>query len=315
MTELKTVTEITLDVEGECLHYLVSAKQGDKSTRYIKARIVHDGTDITVPSGVTVRANIRKPDGKTCYNECTWESNNYAVLCLTNQALAAAGTAYCDFELRDANDVHILSTQSFTIEVERSERNEGAIESSDELTALDKKTQEIIKETQNKANEAIEKANAATESANKAATAANNAAQQAKSTADAAAKQATATANTAAANAEKTASDAAKRATDTANTAAANAEKTDSDAAKRATDTANTAAANAEKTASDAADKANKAAETVETAKKGAETAATNANTKAEAADAATKKVLESVGHLTFTVNTDDGGLDITYTE
>lgn len=293
MTELKTVTEITLDVEGECLHYLVSAKQGDKSTRYIKARIVHDGTDITVPSGVTVRANIRKPDGKTCYNECTWESNNYAVLCLTNQALAAAGTAYCDFELRDANDVHILSTQSFTIEVERSERNEGAIESSDELTALDKKTQEIIKETQNKANEAIEKANAATESANKAATAANNAAQQAKSTADAAAKQATATANTAAANAEKTASD----------------------AAKRATDTANTAAANAEKTASDAADKANKAAETVETAKKGAETAATNANTKAEAADAATKKVLESVGHLTFTVNTDDGGLDITYTE
>lgn len=293
MTELKTVTEITLDVEGECLHYLVSAKQGDKSTRYIKARIVHDGTDITVPSGVTVRANIRKPDGKTCYNECTWESNNYAVLCLTNQALAAAGTAYCDFELRDANDVHILSTQSFTIEVERSERNEGAIESSDELTALDKKTQEIIKETQNKANEAIEKANAATESANKAATAANNAAQQAKSTADAAAKQATATANTAAANAEKTASD----------------------AAKRATDTANTAAANAEKTASDAADKANKAAETVETAKKDAETAATNANTKAEAADAATKKVLESVGHLTFTVNTDDGGLDITYTE
>ena len=293
MTELKTVTEITLDVEGECLHYLVSAKQGDKSTRYIKARIVHDGTDITVPSGVTVRANIRKPDGKTCYNECTWESNNYAVLCLTNPALAAAGTAYCDFELRDANDVHILSTQSFTIEVERSERNEGAIESSDELTALDKKTQEIIKETQNKANEAIEKANAATESANKAATAANNAAQQAKSTADAAAKQATATANTAAANAEKTASD----------------------AAKRATDTANTAAANAEKTASDAADKANKAAETVETAKKGAETAATNANTKAEAADAATKKVLESVGHLTFTVNTDDGGLDITYTE
>ena len=281
MTELKTVTEITLDVEGECLHYLVSAKQGDKSTRYIKARIVHDGTDITVPSGVTVRANIRKPDGKTCYNECTWESNNYAVLCLTNQALAAAGTAYCDFELRDANDVHILSTQSFTIEVERSERNEGAIESSDELTALDKKTQEIIKETQNKANEAIEKANAATESANKAATAANNAAQQAKSTADAAAKQ----------------------------------EKTASDAAKRATDTANTAAANAEKTASDAADKANKAAETVETAKKGAETAATNANTKAEAADAATKKVLESVGHLTFTVNTDDGGLDITYTE
>lgn len=271
MTELKTVTEITLDVEGECLHYLVSAKQGDKSTRYIKARIVHDGTDITVPSGVTVRANIRKPDGKTCYNECTWESNNYAVLCLTNQALAAAGTAYCDFELRDANDVHILSTQSFTIEVERSERNEGAIESSDELTALDKKTQEIIKETQNKANKAIEKANAATESANKAATAANNAAQQAKSTADAAAKQATATANT--------------------------------------------AAANAEKTASDAADKANKAAETVETAKKGAETAATNANTKAEAADAATKKVLESVGHLTFTVNTDDGGLDITYTE
>ena len=293
MTELKTVTEITLDVEGECLHYLVSAKQGDKSTRYIKARIVHDGADITVPSGVTVRANIRKPDGKTCYNECTWESNNYAVLCLTNQALAAAGTAYCDFELRDANDVHILSTQSFTIEVERSERNEGAIESSDELTALDKKTQEIIKETQNKANEAIEKANAATESANKAATAANNAAQQAKSTADAAAKWAT----------------------DTANTAAANAEKTASDAAKWATDTANTAAANAKKTASDAANKANKAAETVETAKKDAETAATNANTKAEAADAATKKVLESVGHLTFTVNTDDGGLDITYTE
>lgn len=273
--ELKTVTEITLDVTGECIRYLVSAKQGDKSTRYIKARIVQNGEDITVPSGVTARANIRKPDGKTCYNECTWEQGNRAILCLTNQALAAAGTAYCDIELRDTNDVHILSTQSFTIEIERSERSDGAIASSDELTALDKKMQEIVDDAQKKTNAAVDQANAATKKANDAA-----------STAEAAAKKATDTANSAAEQAKSTASSAADTAKKTANEAANNA--------NQKAEAANTAKANAEKATSTATE------------------AATKAENAAAKAETATNKLLNALNSLSFSVG-EDGGLDITY--
>ena len=63
---------------------------------------------------------------------------------LTNQTLAAAGTAYCDIEMRTASGDRILSSAAFTIEIEKSMRDESAIESSNEMTALDNKIQAYI---------------------------------------------------------------------------------------------------------------------------------------------------------------------------
>lgn len=70
--------------------------------------------------------------------------NTYVMVELTNQALAAAGTAYCDIEIRRAGNSEILSSASFTIEIEESMRDESAILSCNEISALDKKVQSYI---------------------------------------------------------------------------------------------------------------------------------------------------------------------------
>lgn len=217
MAEIKMTTEITLDTEGGCLRYALAAKQGDKGTRFVKVKIIHNGEIVTIPESATAIVNIRKPDKNVCYNACTIEDNN-VVFELTNQALASAGAAVCDIELRE-DDTKVLSTQSFEIFIEKSERDDKAIESSDELTALEKRMQNIT--------------------------------------------------------------DAAKKETKNAMNAAENAK-------------------NAAKAATQAAEKS--------------ENAAKLAGEKAKTADEAANRVLQLVNHITFSINADDGGLDITYT-
>lgn len=144
MAELKEITEISLKLRDEEINYLVSAKQGDRATRYVYAKIQNDdGTEYTIPDNCIAIVNIKKPDKHFCYNECKIE-NNRVIIELTNQALAAAGTAHADIELRNEQNALILSTQSFGIEIEQSMRNENAILSSNELTALESKVQKYI---------------------------------------------------------------------------------------------------------------------------------------------------------------------------
>ena len=161
MAELKEITEITLKLRDEEINYLVSAKQGDRATRYVYAKIQSDdGTEYTIPDNCIAIVNIKKPDKHFCYNECKIE-NNRVIIKLTNQALAAAGTAHADIELRNEQNALILSTQSFGIEIEQSMRNENAILSSNELTALESKVQKYIddliktKEEELKVEEAV----------------------------------------------------------------------------------------------------------------------------------------------------------------
>ena len=109
----------------------------------LKAEEIDNGKVFTIPTGNIVIANIKKPDKHFCYNECTVTDNKVMVE-LTNQALAAAGTAHCDIEIRDAQNVYVLSSQAFTIEIEETNRNDAAIESCNEITALEKKVQQYI---------------------------------------------------------------------------------------------------------------------------------------------------------------------------
>lgn len=134
---MKLITDITLELTGETKRFEVQAKQGDKGTRFVRVSLTNNGAEFEMPSGVTVIANIQKPDRKFCFNECTLEENKVLVP-LTNQALAVAGTAECDIEIRDGGGNLILSSQAFTIEIEKSMRDENAIESSNEFTALEK---------------------------------------------------------------------------------------------------------------------------------------------------------------------------------
>lgn len=238
---MKLITDITLELTGETKRFEVQAKQGDKGTRFVRVSLTNNGAEFEMPSGVTVIANIQKPDRKFCFNECTLEENKVLVP-LTNQALAVAGTAECDIEIRDGGGNLILSSQAFTIEIEKSMRDESAIESSNEFTALEKinaaeaarvkaeaarveaekkrvtaENGRVSAETERQKQLALMKT-ATTEAEN-----AKTGALQAKSQAEQAAEMATQTANAAAKEAKKTASDAAAAAKETAETAAGKA--------------------------------------------------------------------------------------------
>ena len=234
--EMKLITDITLELTGETKRFEVQAKQGDKGTRFVRVSLTNNGAEFEMPSGVTVIANIQKPDRKFCFNECTLEGNKVLVP-LTNQALAVAGTAECDIEIRDGGGNLILSSQAFTIEIEKSMRDESAIESSNEFTALEKinaaeearvKAEAARVTAENKrASAETSRASAETERQKQlalmktATTEADNAkagALQAKSQAEQAAAAATQTASAAAKEAKETAETAAGK----ANTAASN---------------------------------------------------------------------------------------------
>lgn len=68
----KLTTNINLEMYGDTKRYLVSAKQGDKATRFIVARLLNNGEPYTIPTGARAVINITKPDGKHVYNTCSY---------------------------------------------------------------------------------------------------------------------------------------------------------------------------------------------------------------------------------------------------
>ena len=155
----RLTTRINIEMTGDTKRYLVSAKQGDKATRYIVAKLLNDGTAYTIPTGARVAVNVEKPDGKHVYNTCTYSGSEVTVE-LTNQTLAAAGTAYCDIEVRTSDNTQLITTASFTIEIEKSMRNDNAILSANEFTELEDRIAGHIKNI-NDTEAAVKRAEAA----------------------------------------------------------------------------------------------------------------------------------------------------------
>lgn len=157
MTPLtKLITCANLEMSGDTKRYLVSAKQGDKATRFIIARLLNNGEPYTIPTGARAVINIAKPDGKHVYNTCTFSGSDVTVE-LTNQALAASGTAYCDIEIRTSDNSQVITSASFTMEIEPSQRNDNAILSANEFTELENRVKGHI-ESIVSTNEAVKKA-------------------------------------------------------------------------------------------------------------------------------------------------------------
>lgn len=144
----KHVTKINVEMSGDTKRYLVSAKQGDKSTRHVIATLLNDGALYEIPEEARVIANIEKPDGKHVYNDCEF-SGAIVTLVLTNQILAVAGTAFCDIEVRTPDNEQVITSASFTIEIEKTQRNDAAIKSSNEVTGLEKWINEHIAQIDN----------------------------------------------------------------------------------------------------------------------------------------------------------------------
>ena len=54
----KLTTNINLEMSGDTKRYLVSAKQGDKATRFIVAKLLNNGEPYTIPTGSRAVINI-----------------------------------------------------------------------------------------------------------------------------------------------------------------------------------------------------------------------------------------------------------------
>ena len=139
----KIVTNITMEMSGDLKKYMVSAVQGDRATRCVLVKLVNNGEPYMIPDGARAIVNIKKPDGKFVYNKCTY-SGNEVTIDLTSQALAASGTAYCNVEIRTADDTQIITSATFEIEIETTQRSDSAIESSNEFTAIEVKVNDLI---------------------------------------------------------------------------------------------------------------------------------------------------------------------------
>lgn len=172
MTLTRLTTDISLEMTGDTKFYMVSAKQGDKATRYISAKLLNNGAEYTIPAGSRAVINIKKPDGKHVYNTCSFSGSTVTIE-LTNQALAASGTAYCDVEIRTNDNTQVITSASFTIEIEESMRSDDAILSANEFTELENRVAGHIKDLQDTNSEVV-KAESAREKAESARVAAEN---------------------------------------------------------------------------------------------------------------------------------------------
>ena len=133
------ITRIDIDAGAERKNYLVQAKQGDKATHFISVLIVEDGKEYAPPADADLIANFQKPDGKFAYNAAKIDDGNRILVELTNQVLAVSGEVVCEVEIRAKDSSQVLTSCAFTVKVGRSNRNENAILSSNEMTAFDAK--------------------------------------------------------------------------------------------------------------------------------------------------------------------------------
>ena len=127
-------SNITLNLNTRYVLPIPTAQQGD-TARVLTFNILDNGVPFSL-QGKTVRAKIVKPDNTKCYNDLTITNatNGECALKLTNQILAVAGKVNCQLEIKEGEE--LLSTIIFSIDVEPSIDISGAVESTNEFTAL-----------------------------------------------------------------------------------------------------------------------------------------------------------------------------------
>ena len=80
----KVIQRIEIEMSGGTKQYMVSAKQGDRATRYVETVLLNHGEPYTIPAGSSVTAFIRKPD----------RHRGYTCLLYTSTKVEAAKKAY-----------------------------------------------------------------------------------------------------------------------------------------------------------------------------------------------------------------------------
>lgn len=125
---------VALNINQKYVMPIPYTQQGD-TARVLTFNILDKGVPFNL-TGKTVRAKILKPDNTKCYNDLTITNatGGECDLKLTNQVLAVAGKVNCQLEIKEGEE--LLSTIIFPIDVEPSIDINGAVESTNEFTAL-----------------------------------------------------------------------------------------------------------------------------------------------------------------------------------
>lgn len=135
---MQIIKDIYLDFYDN--HFVtVNAKQNDTG-RYIRAEIIKDGTGFEIPSGAVVSIA-----SETIWNNCEVEGNKILAP-LSKVMLDTAGERICQLEIVKGEEK--LTTVSFQLKIEKSVRNDGAIEGNMELGVLDQAISDAKRITQ-----------------------------------------------------------------------------------------------------------------------------------------------------------------------
>ena len=104
------ILPVTLDLYDQNPTY--NAKQNDAGSRYILATIAANGVAQSVPETATVSLKVEKADGTRTLTAGTVSEGKILVE-LTNQTLAAAGTATCELQIIESEPTSLLKTLRF----------------------------------------------------------------------------------------------------------------------------------------------------------------------------------------------------------
>lgn len=124
---------ITLELSKKTPQTFIYAKQGDSSSRYVRAKLTKNGEDCRLQR-ITANFRARKPDGTMVFDPAAVNEDGTVTVELTGQTLAVAGPVLADLCLVGSAG-EILSTVSFVIQVDPAPMGD-RIDSSNELLAL-----------------------------------------------------------------------------------------------------------------------------------------------------------------------------------
>ena len=111
-------TPLTLTVNGDPNIAVAYAKQGDKNASGVVVTMVDEsGNKITIPTGLTAKMRVLKPDRRWVEGNATIQSDGTVKATYTDQMLVIAGPCLADITLSE-NDQR-LSSMNFTLMVER----------------------------------------------------------------------------------------------------------------------------------------------------------------------------------------------------
>ena len=132
---MQITRQIVFDID-KSIYTTIDAKQNDINSRFIEFTLVNNSLPLDL-TGHTVKIFAIKTDNTLIFNNTTIinAKEGKVLVELTSQALAVVGSLECELVIYGANN-SVLSTKTFTINVIKSIRDDSAIESTNEFTAL-----------------------------------------------------------------------------------------------------------------------------------------------------------------------------------